>query len=54
MKNNFRNFEFLAEQIKLVSSKFREQIIYYTIAKIKLSIPTHRMNLRLVYIILKS
>ena len=47
MKNNFRNCLSFWEN-KLFSSKFREQIIYYTIIKIKLSIIIDRMSLRLV------
>ena len=47
MKNNFRNCLSFWEN-KLFSSKFREQIMYYTITKIKLSIPTYRVSLRLV------
>ena len=47
MKNNFRNCLSFWEN-KLFSTKFIEQIIYYTLTKIKLSIPTHCVGLRLV------
>ena len=49
MKNNFRNRLSFWEN-KLFFTKFIEQIIYYTITKIKLSIPTHCVSLRLVVI----
>ena len=47
MKNNFGNCLNFWEN-KLFSSKFREQIIYYTIIKIKLFISTHCVGLRLL------
>ena len=54
MKNNFRNFLILWEN-KLVSTKFREKIIYYMVIPLlqKLFIPIHRVGLRLVEIIIK-
>ena len=44
MKNNFRNCLSFGEN-KLFSTKLIEQIIHYTITKIKLSISTHRVGL---------
>ena len=47
MKNNFKNYlNFWMNE--LFSTKFIEQIIYYTIIKIKLFISTHCVGLRLL------
>ena len=53
MKNNFRNCLSFWKK-KLFSTKFQEQIIYYIINKIELSISTHHVNLRLVILIVDN